>query len=57
MSRNGVIHYNTGQINASIKIKNKNSIIDLAIKKAIYSKNTLLKFFEGKQYLINIIYN
>ena len=45
----GVIQYNKEQIIGCNKIKNKNSIIDLAIKKAIFSKKSLLKFFEGKK--------
>jgi hypothetical protein len=35
-------------MNGVKKIKYKTTLIDLAMKKAIYSKNILLKFFNGK---------
>ena len=45
---NGVSENNKDQINGINGTKNKNSLIDLSIRKAIYSKKALLKFFKGK---------
>lgn len=47
--KNGNISLNKEQINGTKALKYKNSLIDLVIKKIIYSKKILLKFFSGKK--------
>lgn len=49
--KNDNISLNKEQINGTKLIKYKNSLIDLVIKKTIYSKKLLLKFFSGKKKL------
>ena len=52
--KNEIITFNKDKekLNGIKKIKYKNTLIDLAIKKSIHSKLILLKFFSGKK-LIN----
>ena len=45
--KNGTI-INKEKLNGKIKTKYKISLIDLAIKKAIFSKNLLFEFCKGK---------
>ncbi len=48
--KNGSIPINKMKSNGTNKIKYKISLIDLAIKKTIFSKKLLLKFFRGKTF-------
>lgn len=54
--KNGTISFNKSKMNGANKIKSKISLIDLAIKKSIWSKRQLLNFFRGKIYNNYIIY-